>query len=160
MQSIMGNGIGRRLLVMSRPRLILLAATCLMAQWTLNMKLKDLEPPFVEPPQERDTRWNADLFRALTFGQLPMAVDWLWMKTLQDSTLTHVTKGRHAGVYFDLDLATDIDPAYYEAYTAGSNVLAIIRDDVAGARDLLLKAERFRKEELPRYPEDFKRNFW
>jgi hypothetical protein len=143
-----------------RIRLLLLAAILLASQWALNMQLKAWEGAWIEPPQERDTHWNPILFKTLAFGQLPTAVDWLWMRVLQDPSMNKITKGNHAGIFYDLDLATDIDPAYLEAYTSGANLLAIIRDDVQGAKHLLLKAERFRKEELPSYPEFFRDTFW
>ncbi|HUP57778.1 MAG TPA: hypothetical protein VM598_10025 [Bdellovibrionota bacterium] len=146
--------------LMDRSRLFLAAGVLLTAQWALNMELKTLEGAWLEPPQERDSHWNPVLFKALSFGQVAASVDWLWMKVLQDPSMIKVTRGTHAGIFYDLDLATDLDPAYLDAYTSGANLLAVIRDDIEGARHLLLKAERFRKEELPKYSEFFQKTFW
>jgi hypothetical protein len=65
-----------------------------------------------------------------------------------------------APIYFDLDLATDLDPAFFEAYVEGGLLLGIIRDDVYGARDLLIKAQKFRKDDLPLYPAWFREKYW
>jgi len=39
-------------------------------------------------------------------------------------------------------------------------LLAVVRDDVLGARDLLLKAERFRTNDLSAYPKEFREEYW
>ena len=145
---------------MSRVRLAAICAVFIAAQWALNMYVKNLDIAWVEPPPGSGEQWNPELFKALTCGYTTAAVDWLWIKTLQDSSLSKVPKGVHPSLYYDLDLATDIDPAYYEAYVNGANLLTVIRNDAEGARDLLLKAEKFRKQELPGYPDQFKKVFW
>jgi hypothetical protein len=145
---------------MTQPRLAMLAAILLAAQWSINMRLKTMDTAWVEPPPGLGSQWNPELFKALSFGFTTSAVDCLWLKTLQDMTLTKVPAGMHPAVYYDLDLATDLDPAYFEAYTNGANILTIIRGDAEGGKALLLKAEKFRKEELPGYPEFFRKEFW
>lgn len=136
------------------------AAVFLAAQWALNMELRNLDASWVEPPPGAGERWNSDLFRALTFGNAPASVDWLWLKSLQDMSIAKAAPGTHPSIYFDLDLATDLDPAYFEAYVNGANLLTVIRGDAEGARSLLLKAEKFRKDELTKYPESFRKEFW
>jgi hypothetical protein len=122
--------------------------------------LRHFTPTWVEPPREAVMRWDPELFRALTFGHWPTVVDWLWIRFLQDPAISHVPEGARAAVYFDLDLATDLDPAFFEIYHHGASVLTVIRDDSVGARDLLLKGERFRVEELPQMPASFKNRYW
>src|SRR3954462_9125494 len=99
---------------MDRVRLLAVSFVLLAAQWAVNMNVKNLDTAFVEPPPGAEgERWNPELFKTLSFGQTPAAVDWLWIKSLQDTSMTKVSKGMHPSLYFDLDLATDIDPAYF-----------------------------------------------
>ncbi|MGZ3698090.1 MAG: hypothetical protein ACXWPM_12125 [Bdellovibrionota bacterium] len=127
--------------------------------WT-NLTLRQLDAPWVEPPSESSGKWNPRIFQMLTFGHWPAAIDWLWMKLLQDQSLDHVLPGVHPPAYYDLDLATDLDPAFFDAYVAGGNYLAVIRDDKTGARDLVLKGKKFLLQKLQDYPEEFKYRFW
>jgi hypothetical protein len=119
-----------------------------------------MAPPWVEIPPERSERWNPLLVRMISVGHVPSVVDWLWLRSLQDPMLFHVPAGVHPPLYYDLSLATDLDPAYEEAYLVGAQNLAVIRDDRQGALELALKAERFRQEEIPRMPPEFGRRFW
>lgn len=132
----------------------------LALQTVLEHQLRLRATPTYEPVSEDSARWHPKLFEILSFGHLPLAVDWLWMKTLQDPAITPVGPHAHPRAYYDLNLATDLDPAYFEVYTAGANLLAVIRSDGAGARDLLLKGRRFLEHELPRYQEEFKLRHW
>ena len=128
--------------------------------WALNVKVRDLGVSWVEPAIERQEKWNPALYKALSFGQWPLAVDWLWIQALQDPALSHVPSNIHAQIYYNFDLATDLDPAFLEAYLYGGNLLSVVRNDNAGARDLLTKGEKFRTKELPQYPEAFRESFW
>src|ERR1051325_4915360 len=105
----------------------------------LGPRLGLLEPPWVEPETQREDRYNPRLVGLLSFGQLPAAMDWIWMRLLQDPSITHVQPGKHPALYYDLQLLTDLDPAYRESYTDGAQLLSIVRNDGPGARDLLEK---------------------
>lgn len=147
---------------LSSPELIGLFA-CLFA-WmgsaALNHQIRGWDTAFVEAPIQARGKTHPRLFQLMTFGHWPLGVDWLWIKTLQDPALQHVEPGTHPAVYEALDLATDLDPAYFEAYTMGANLLAVVRNDGEGARDLLLKGERFRKQELPQWGSAFRERYW
>ncbi len=115
---------------------------------------------FVEPHMDRQEKWNPELIKALSFGQWPLTVDWLWILALQDPALSHVSVGQRASIFYDFDLATDIDPAFIEAYVYGGNLLTVVRNDNEGARVLLEKGEKFREENLPKYPKNFREVTW
>jgi hypothetical protein len=131
-----------------------------LGQYALQDRLRLTDAAFVEPPPEQEAKWDPQLFRAITFGQLGTGIDLLWLRTLVDPSIAHVAPGRHARAYYDLDLATDLDPAFFELYNLGSYVLSIIRDDNEGARDLLLKGRAFHRERLAGYPASFGERFW
>jgi len=126
----------------------------------LNTNIRRLETSWVQAPNEQMARWHPKLFSTLTFGNTQTAIDWLWIKSMVDPAIFHVPKGVHPPLYYSLDLTTDLDPAFFDAYINGANLLAIIRDDVVGAHALLKKAERFMETELSNYPEKFRKIYW
>lgn len=141
-------------------RYLCAGALLLCSQAVLNLSLRHLDTAFVVPSVEAERKLNPRLFETISFGHLPAAIDWLWIQSLIDPSLSKVTPGTHSTVYYHLDLATDLDPMFFEAYVAGGNVLSVIRDDFVGARDLLIKGNNFRKNELPNYGEEFEKRFW
>jgi hypothetical protein len=142
-------------------KLALLALVALFAaQMGLNEKVRLLGAAWVDPPVEQQGKWNPDLFRAITFGHLAAGVDLLWLRTITDPAYAHVLPGHHAPAFYNLDLATDLDPAFYELYELGSYALTIVRDDNTGARDLLRKGIHFYREDLKNYPPGFAERYW
>lgn len=126
----------------------------------LSVRLRSLETVWVVPQESQLQSWDPRLFRILSVGHLPAAVDWFWLKSLVDPAANKVPVGMHANLYYNLDLLTDLDPAFFEAYYVGANLLSVIRDDFTGARDLLLKGNAFRKTRLPQYPPEFQSKYW
>jgi hypothetical protein len=135
-------------------------ALLLAAQVSLNQGLQRLLPPVPTSTQEEVSRIAPDLFKALTFGHWTTGIDWMWIRTLADDRISHVAKGTHPQIFYQLDLVSELDPAFFEIYGSGANLLAVVRDDGPGARDLLLKGNEFRKSKLPSYPGDFKQRYW
>lgn len=138
---------------------IFLAAAFLF-QAGLNTQLRSMEVAVVQPAVGYHRRWDPKVFRILSFGHLQVAVDWLWLELLIDPEIDHVPKGMHPSFYYVADFVTDLDPAFFEAYRVGANILSVIRDDGIGARDLLLKARRFAGNDLASYPESFRDGYW
>jgi hypothetical protein len=129
-------------------------------QLLLTMQLRIRYEPVAENTQHVAERIDPSLFSSMSFGQLPAAIDWVFLKCLQDPTLEHVKKGEHLQVYYDLDVLTDLDERFFAMYTVGANLLSVVHDDGAGAVSLLLKAEKFRLNELSKYPDSFRRGYW
>ncbi len=130
----------------------------LVLQIYLGQILPTLETAYVPLPMKQESKWNPTLFKTLSFGHHSLAVDWLLIRFLSDPALEHVSEGEHPPAYYDLDLATDIDPLFFDFYWAGSYKLAIVRDDVAGAEELIKKGLRTYKNGLP--SEEFKNTQW
>jgi hypothetical protein len=139
---------------------LLIFAAWIAASVSLNglliRKKNDFKTPVDQPP----FIWQPDLYRILTFGHVPSAVDSLLLKFLVEDNIKHVEKGVVARVYYFLDLATDLDPAFFSLYTAGSNFLAVVRDDKVSAMKLISKGEKFRKNELAKYPKNVREEYW
>jgi hypothetical protein len=119
-----------------------------------------MEVAWVPQVDEIQRRWDPRVFRVLSFGHLPATVDWLWIQTLADSSLTRYSAGVHPKLYYNLDLLTDLDPVFFAAYAAGANLLAVIRDDGIGSRDLVLKGIRFSQSGLLEYSKQFRDRYW
>jgi len=129
-------------------------------QALLNQLVTQHETTWIEPPQYQEQKWNPKLFRILSFGHLPVALDWLVVKATFDVGIGVVSQGTHPPLYYQFDLVTELDPAFYDVYEMGANFLAIARKDGQGAHDLLLKGKTFIETQLPQYTEDFNQRFW
>ncbi len=141
-------------------RIAFLIVSAFCIQFVALDALKKLDTSWVEPPPDKVEKWSPDLFKAFSFGHVQTGIDIIWLRVLQDDAISRVHDGMHPPVFYDLDLATDLDPAFLEAYVGGANLLAVIRNDGTGARDLLLKGEKFRTDFLQDYPAAFQAEEW
>ena len=107
---------------------------------------------------------NPELFRTLTFGFLPLTIDWIFIRMIADGEKEKVSAGQHPDFYYDLDLATDLDPAFFELYQTGGYLLSLVRGDHEGAKDVLRKGIAFYRDSLRTdpltYTEIFKEQYW
>lgn len=124
----------------------------------LNQISQSVSTSHLETLQRR--KMDPVFFKTLTFGHLPAALDWWFLVSLQDSAVSKVPPGVHPELYYGLDLVSELDPAYFEVYQAGANLLTVLRGDGTGARDLLIKGDRFVRNELGSYPQEFKEQVW
>jgi hypothetical protein len=141
----------------------LLAATLLAtaaASVAVGGRVRALDVVPEKRVSEAALRVDPPVARAAAAGHVMALVDWLWMEVLQDPALTHVLRGTHPRLFYRLDLLTDLDPAFAETYTTGAGLLAVVRNDGAGARDILEKGRRFIERELPSRPAAFRERFW
>lgn len=115
--------------------------------------------PVIETPQAL-VRLDPSVVRLISFGQIGLAIDALWIQMLQDDRLTHVKVGEHPDAYFLLDAITALDPGYFEAYSHGARALSVVRDDGLGARELVRRGQRFVSEQLPKMPDRFRQSYW
>ncbi len=139
---------------------VLIFGLCAWMNVNINVNLNHKKMAFTPPADVAPFIWQPDLYKILSFGNVPSAVDALLLKFLVEDNIQHVEKGVTARVYYFLDLATDLDPAFFSLYTAGANFLAVIRNDKQAAFKLISKGETFRKNELPKYPESFRDAYW
>ena len=150
----------RRERVWYSSRLVVLLSLGVLALGAMNYWLREQGTAWVEPPIYGEEHYDARLLQTVSLGFYPVAVDALWIKVLMDPSYFHVPRTQHAQAYFDLDTATSLDPIYWELYYYGANLLAAIRDDVYGARDLLEKANQYRKSGLLGLPEKVRQTIW
>lgn len=132
-----------------------------MALQTLFLdRARKIDVAWVEPPREARGKLDPRIFQTSAAGQMASAVDWLVLRFLSDPAYSHVTEGRHSAAFYDLDLATDIDPAFYDLYVHGAGFLAVVREDIDGSLEILKKGEKFRTERLADFPTEFQKNYW
>src|SRR5689334_18115405 len=68
-----------------------------------------------DSPVDSNQRINPMLFKTLSFGHLPVAIDWKFIQILSDSSpMKKVTPPEHPAMYYGLDLLSELDPAFYE----------------------------------------------
>ena len=116
--------------------------------------------PVLAEDQILNYRWNSDFFKIVTFGHTPAAVDILLIRFLADDSLTHVQSGKHARIFYDLDLASELDPLFLELHRAGASLLTVARNDHLGALTLLNRADSFRLGKLLTLPKPFQDEDW
>ncbi len=126
----------------------------------LNHSIYEKEPIERLEYQDQNQPLNPLLYQILSFGQLPVVIDWEFILVLMDPSLKKVKWGERAGIYYQLDLISELDPGYFEVYYGGANLLSVIRKDSLGARDLLMKGVSFLKKKLSQYPEGFREQYW
>lgn len=129
-------------------------------QILLNRHASQVQSSWVEPPREKVEKMHPDLAKAMAFGHTASLVDSLTIGFLADPAYAKQVKGKRSTVFFDLDLATDIDTAFADLYIIGGNFLTVVRDDVQGGKLLLEKGERFRNQALLEMPKSFQEKYW
>jgi hypothetical protein len=105
-------------------------------------------------------RWHPNLYRILSSGHVPSSVDWLLIRFLVDSNIAKIRNDEETEVFRILDLATELDPAFFSLYAAGANYLTVVKNDRVGARRLLEKGRAFQNEKLKNYSESFVDTHW
>lgn len=114
-----------------------------------------------ESPEQSERQWTPALFDVMSFGHMPTAVDWLLIRFLaEDPSTAAVPKGMHPQAYYDLDLATQLDPAFFDLYRTGANLLGVVRSDGIGARELLVRGIDFAQKGITAYPVGFQERYW
>jgi hypothetical protein len=129
-------------------------------QWHVGRFLALRETAWVPQSETYQEKWDPRVVRFISLGHVQLVADVLWLKFLQDSNLAHVARGRLSTVFADLDLLTDLDPAFFEAYRSGAPLLAVVRNDIEGAARILSKGETFAEERLPSLHEVFRERHW
>lgn len=78
------------------------------------------QPPAAPAPSaEAPLLPRAEFLHALGASVQPMVADFYWLEAIQALGLAHNAK-TYRDVYFYVDLATDLDPQFYDAYTFGA----------------------------------------
>ena len=126
----------------------------------INVNILKLDQSAFEVPMDRRYELSPSWVKVLSLGQVQTLVDGLIIRALQESSLEKVHSGMHPGSYFDWDLATDLDPAFFSLYLASGSLLAVVRGDFMGARNILIKGDQFYKDKQFDFGEEIKKKHW
>jgi hypothetical protein len=137
----------------------LLIIPLMFMQVKLNQNLVMTDLARVKTLTNEGRRLDPELLKSISFGNLPMAIDYLTLLILGDSDMDKVPKGTHTTSYFYLDAIVALDPMFSEINPL-ANMLAVLRGDAFGARDLLEKSQDFVRSQLPAYSQKFKDKYW
>jgi len=125
----------------------------------LNTRLRLLDAPWVPPPEEAAQKLNPRTAEILSFGHLPAVVDTLVVKAISDPAIDPVKPGTHPPLFYQLDLATQLDPHQFELYWIAGSLLSVIRWDGIGAGILLDRAHDIIADR--KFPEPgFQERYW
>ena len=137
----------------------LLITFLLLIQIKLNQNLSMIGLAWMEPPTTEGKKLDPVLLRILSFGNLPMTIDYLTISLLGDPSIDRVPKGTHPTSYYYLDAIGELDPMFSEINIL-ANMLAVLRGDSLGARELLERSQSFVRDHLSEYSEAFKTKYW
>lgn len=152
-------------------RLFTLLLFTLSCQTLLNLNIqnfkKQIQTHQNNLKSEIKAKLNPTLVKALSFGHLPLVIDWIWIQSLLDTgdglrneTLKKSDSSEHSPLFYKIDLLTDLDPLFFEAYVSGASLLSVLGNDPSGAKELLIKANQFRKTQLSTFPDEVHNKFW
>lgn len=110
-------------------------------------------PPVVISKQDSAINVSNNLLLFLNLGNKRFLSSLFWIKTLLDSDLDHYSKDDlNSWLYLRFKTIVTLDPNFKEAYQFGSLYLAIIKDDIQGAREMFELG-------LKKFPDDYMLNF-
>ncbi len=145
--------------IINRSYILIIGSILFISQVMLNHWVRGKETVWVDPP-DGFVKSDPQVYRLMSFGHLPLVIDWLFIKCLTDTQMNKVTEGAHSSLFYTLDLIAELDPLYFEIYLIAGNLLTVIQNDGLGARDILLHGNSFLKEDLSSYSDEFKKEYW
>ncbi|MBU6376574.1 MAG: hypothetical protein KGQ59_11300 [Bdellovibrionales bacterium] len=125
----------------------------------LNSDLRDLDSAAVIPPLDITQSVHPVAAKVLSFGHDPALVDSLLLRSLGDTQIDPVAPQTRAPIFYLLNLASELDPHYFELYWISASLLSIIYRDGVGTDILLNRAHKIiEKEDYP--SESFRSRYW
>jgi hypothetical protein len=147
--------------------LVLLVAALLMlfgGQIFINLRLQaEAVQVRQKITDETQFRLNPKLAKIMSFQNVASLIDLLWIRALQDDQITTRAvweKGHHPSLFYSLDLLTDLDDLNYMAFTSGSRLLTVVRNDNEGALQILTKGREAQKTTVAGLPQSIKERIW
>lgn len=103
--------------------------------------------------QQSAINLNQDLTEIFSIGQKRLLTDLIWISTLLESDIDHYKNNDlNSWLYLRFNTISTLDPRFKKNYQFGGQYLSIIKDDLSGAEELMLKG-------LTYYPRDYFLNF-
>jgi len=80
--------------------------------------------PEFSPVKTEAAPFSAPFFKFVTIGYWPAAVDWMWIQTIQVAGGKNYSPTLIPSIRFFYDIATDLDPKFYDLYEQGGVLLS------------------------------------
>lgn len=104
--------------------------------------------------QDRLLAFHPGAVSALTLGHGRMVSSLAWVATMVQSDTDHLQEGEgRSWMHRRFTLISRLDPWFYHLYSDGGLYLSVIKDDTAGAKELIDLG-------LARFPDDFWLNYF
>jgi hypothetical protein len=105
--------------------------------------------------------WDSAWARTLSLGQGQAFADWLFVRALlEDASSRPLKPGERSRASVWLDLASRLDPAYFEMHQNGALYLSVALRDTDGGLALVSRANEWRKSHLSSWPVSFQETEW
>ncbi len=105
--------------------------------------------------------WDTAWARTLSLGQGQAFADWLFVRALiEDAPSRPLKPGERSRASVWLDLASRLDPGYFEMHQNGALYLSVALRDTDGGLALVSRANEWRKTQLSSWPEAFQEKEW
>ena len=105
--------------------------------------------------------WDSAWARTLSLGQGQAFADWLFVRALIEEAPSRPLKpGEKSRASIWLDLASRLDPAYFEMHQNGALYLSVALRDTDGGLALVSRANEWRKSHLSSWPKAFQETEW
>jgi len=116
------------------------AAFIFLTALGLGRLLRATETSWIEPPATISQELDPTLAQVASLGHVAAVVDAILIRSLGDPAYDRVARGTHPPLYYELKLATSLDPTFEGLYWYGSLILAVVRKDGPGGDEILERA--------------------
>lgn len=141
----------RRKLFFGDYLLLVLGSVCFLLAGSIHQRFVKPVPDLTK--QDTALNINKDLLIFLSAGNKRMLTDLLWVQTLIEGDIDHYAgKDLNSWMYLRFNTISALDPYFYQNYLWGGQYLSIIKDDLAGAVDLMETGLRY-------FPDDYRLNY-
>jgi hypothetical protein len=120
--------------------MLAMATSIFLTALLLGRLLPQADTPWIEPPASQSQELDPTLARVASLGHVGAVVDAILIRSLGDPAYDRVASGTHPPLYYDLKLATSLDPSFTSLYWYGALVLAVVRKDGPGGDEILERA--------------------
>ncbi len=119
-----------------------IASSIFLTAFGLGRLLRATETSWIEPPASISQELDPTLAQVASLGHVAAVVDAILIRSLGDPAYDRVARGTHPPLYYELKLATSLDPSFTGLYWYGSLILAVVRKDGPGGDEILERAHR------------------
>jgi hypothetical protein len=124
--------------------MILVVASLILGMFRLNSALEGVGLELLDAPADSSDRTSPRITHLLSLGHPLTWSDWLVLRAFADPSYHKVKLQAHERtfLYRGLELGAKLDPLDFDLYAMGAPILAVVRGDIEGTRDLMALGRR------------------